>query len=279
MTDAATPQQPRVTVDIDDHGVATVRMRDEAGRNAFSREFVDELVAALNSLGSADSAGPAGGAEVKVAVICGLPEVFSAGGDRSVLMGLAEGDVAPYDLLLTRSLLDVPVPTVAAMAGHAIGGGLVFGAACDILVMGASSRYACNFMDMGFTPGMGTTRLLQTALGEHIAAEMMYGCQYFKGKHFQGRSLVNYIEPNEKVEARAHKVAMRMTDKPRFALELLKRNLALPRRQAFEQARTAESLMHEICFSNPETLARIRDNYTPIPGDAAASGGQDNEPT
>ena len=37
--------------------------------------------------------------------------------------------------------------------------------------------------------------------------------------------------------------------------------------------------MHEICFSNPETLARIRDNYTPIPGDAAAGGGEDNEPT
>ena len=201
--------------------------------------------------------------DVKVAILCGLDEVFSAGGDRSVLMGLAEGRVAPYDLVLTRSLLEVPVPTIAAMAGHAVGGGLVFGLACDIVVLGEESRYSCNFMDMGFTPGMGTTRLLQTVLGEHISAEMMYGCQYFKGRHFAGRSLINYVEPAAKVEARARKVAMRMTDKPRFALELLKRTLSLPRRRAFEEARTMESLMHEICFANPETQARIQDNYTP----------------
>lgn len=243
-----------VSTEVDDHGVATLHMQDEAGRNAFSEAFVQELVTHLEGLSRPD---------VKVAILRGLDEVFSAGGDRSVLMALAEGRVAPYDLVLTRSLLEVPIPTVAAMAGHAVGGGLVFGLACDIVILGEESRYSCNFMDMGFTPGMGTTRLLQTVLGEHISAEMMYGCQYFRGKHFAGRSLVNYVEPAAKVEARARKVAMRMTDKPRFALELLKRTLSLPRRRAFEEARTMESLMHEICFENPETQARIRENYTP----------------
>ena len=47
----------------------------------------------------------------------------------------------------------------------------------------------------------------------------------------------------------------------RFALELLKRQLALPRRLAFEQARTAESMMHQVCFAAPETQQRIRENY------------------
>ena len=259
-----------VKTEVDDHGVATLHMNDAAGRNAFSESFVEELREHLDGLSRP---------EVNVAILRGLDDVFSAGGDRAVLMGLAEGRVAPYDLVLTRSLLEVPIPTIAAMAGHAIGGGLVFGLACDIVILGKDSRYSCNFMDMGFTPGMGTTRLLQTILGEHISAEMMYGCQYFKGKHFEGRSLVNYVEPADKVESRARKVAMRMTDKPRFALELLKRTLSLPRRRAFEEARTMESLMHEICFANPETQARIQENYTPtgVGGAPADADGSDEE--
>ncbi len=47
----------------------------------------------------------------------------------------------------------------------------------------------------------------------------------------------------------------------RSALLLLKRALGLPRRLAFEEARTLESMMHEICFADPATQASIRENY------------------
>ncbi|EDM78117.1 enoyl-CoA hydratase [Plesiocystis pacifica SIR-1] len=244
---------PRVALSVSDEGVAELWMRDEANSNAFGRDFVTELVEAMAAVGQDPRA--------KVCIVRGLPEVFSAGGDRSVLLDLADGRIAPYDLELTRSLLEIPVPTIAAMEGHAVGGGLVFGLACDMVVMARESRYGTNFMDLGFTPGMGTTKLIQFAVGEYIAAEMMFGCQYFKGSHFEGRAQVNYVLPKAKVLARARKVATRLTDKPRFAIELLKRQLALPRRLAFEQARTAEAAMHQVCFQNPETRQRIRENY------------------
>jgi polyketide biosynthesis enoyl-CoA hydratase PksI len=109
---------------------------------------------------------------------------------------------------------------------------------------------------------MGTTRLVQAALGEPLAAEMMFGGQYFKGARFE-RSLVNYVLPRDQVVGKARAVAARFADKPRFALELLKRSLGLSRRRAFEEARTMESMMHEICFAHPETKARIEENYPP----------------
>jgi polyketide biosynthesis enoyl-CoA hydratase PksI len=243
---------PTLTLEVDDAGVAVVHMHDVAGKNAFSRAFVAELVQVFGEL-----AHPT----VKVAVLRGLDDVFSAGGDREVLMALATGDVAPYDLLLTRSLLEIPVPTIAAMAGHAVGGGLVFGLSADLVFMGRQSRYGLNFMEMGFTPGMGTTRLVQAAFGEYLAAEMMFGCQYFKGAQLEGRVLVNGVLDRAEVLPRAMDVAARMAEKPRHALELLKRTLGLPRRKAFEEARTLESLMHEICFTRPETRARIAADY------------------
>ena len=246
-------ETPRVTLSIDEDGVADLWMHDEPGRNCFSRSFVDELLVRMDELARDPSA--------KVCIVRGLPELFSGGGDRGVLMDLAEGRIAPYDLELTRNLIELPIPTIAAMEGHAVGGGLIFGLACDMVVMAKQSRYGTNFMDLGFTPGMGTTGLLQFAVGEYVAAEMMFGCQYFKGSHFEHRAEVNYVLDRAKVLAQARKIAARLTDKPRFAIELLKRQLALPRRQAFEKARTAESLMHQVCFERPETQARIRDNY------------------
>lgn len=253
-----------IDLDVDDDGVAVLHMHDETGKNAFSRTFVTELMERLERCHRDD---------VKVVVITGLEDVWCAGGDREVLLGLAEGTIEPYDLTLTRALLEVPVPVIAAMAGHAVGGGLVFGLSCDVVLLGKESNYGTNFMDMGFTPGMGTTRLIQLALGEHLAAEMMFGCQYFRGAHFDGRSHVNYVLAKAKVESKALKVARRMSDKPRFALELLKRSLVAPRRELFEQARTMESMMHEICFAHPETRARIAENYTPTRRD----GGDETE--
>ena len=56
-------------------------------------------------------------------------------------------------------------------------------------------------------------------------------------------------------------VAARMAEKPRRSLELLKRTLSLPRRQAFEASRTLESLMHEVSFAQADAGRLIEENY------------------
>lgn len=252
MTDTPSP----LDLQVDSEGLAILRMQDLPGRNAFSQAFVGQLVTTLTAIGQRD--------DIKVVVLCGLPEVFSAGGDRSVLLALADKQLAPYDLLLTRTLLELPQPSIAAMAGAAVGGGLVFGLACDLVFLAKESRYGCNFMDLGFTPGMGTTRLLQAAVGPYVAAEMMLGTQYFRGSELAARGAqVNGVLARADLERQVLDVGARLCEKPRAALVLLKRTLGLPRRLAFEEARTLESLMHELCFADPATLATIRSNYHP----------------
>ncbi len=242
-----------ITLECDDDGIAVLTMKDEERRNALGAEFVEQLTGKLEALSADPSA--------KVAVICGLDEQFCAGGDKQMLLDLANGKVVATDIMLSRSMIEVPIPTIAAMAGHAVGGGLALGLCCDVVLMGRESSYGCSFMNMGFTPGMGTTKLLQLAMGEYIAAEMMFGGQFFRGAHFEHRSLVNYVLPREKVVPKAMKIAARFAEKPRASLELLKRNLSLGKRQLFEQARTDESLMHEISFSFAETKALIEAHY------------------
>ena len=245
--------QDLVTLTIDDEGIATVQLRDSDNKNTFTDPLVEQLLARLVEVERDPRS--------RVCLLMGLPEVFCAGAHQDLLLALADGEFAATDIVLSRALLDLPLPAIAAMEGHAVGGGLIFGLCCDVVLMARESRYGCSFMNMGFTPGMGITRLLQDAVGEHIAAEMMFGGQMFKGSHFEQRSKINYVLPKAQVLRKAMSVARRIAEKPRGSVELLKRSLSVRRRQAFEEARTVEAMMHKLSFADPETKRRIQENY------------------
>jgi polyketide biosynthesis enoyl-CoA hydratase PksI len=233
-----------------DH-VAVVTIDDADGRNTLSERVVHELIAALAAVGS-DRA-------VHAIVLAGRSDVFCAGASREMLRAIVDGSVAPTDIMLPRAILDLPVPVIAAMAGHAIGGGLALGLCADLVVIARESRYGASFMNMGFTPGMGMTRLFEHVLTRAVAHELLYTGEARRGDAFAAG--FNYILPRADVLPKAMDLAARIAEKPRFALETLKRTLSLPRRQAFEATRTVESLMHEVCFAQPDIAARIEDNY------------------
>jgi len=245
----------RVAIRREEDGIAVLQLQDAKGANAFDEPFVADLLACLDAL--------ARDPDLRVCVLRGLPEVFCSGAGQAMLLALAEGRASPSDIVLSKMLLDLPFPTIAAMEGHALGGGLALGLCCDVVLLARESRYGCSFMNLGFTPGMGITRLLQLAVGEYVAAEMLYGGQFFKGSHFAGHGAVNYVLPRADVWAQALAVARRFADKPRLSLELLKRYLSLPRRIAFEETRTVEAAMHRLSFQQAETARRIREEYAP----------------
>lgn len=243
----------RVTAGLRDDGIAVLEMVDAAGRNAMSELFVAELLDTFKRVVEWP--------DLKVAVLLGLPDVFSAGATPEVLRSLADGTIAPSDLLLGKAFLDFPVPTIAAMEGHAIGGGLALGVCADIVLVARESRYGCPFMDLGFTPGMGLTQLLAHALTPSMAHEMLFSGEAFKGAHFERRSGFNYVLSKAEVRPKALDLAERIAEKPRVALRALKQTLALPKRQAFAAAHVAETLMHQITFAQPGLRHHIEEGY------------------
>ncbi len=248
-----TDRSRRVSLRTREDGLWEVVMADREGKNAFSEAFVAELEEVLEFVSN--------DASVKVIVVRGLPDVFAAGAPRELLVRLARGDVVPTDIVLSKAMLDVPVPTIAAMEGHATGGGLALGLCADIVIMAKESRYGASFMNMGFTPGMGMTRLLEHVLSPAMAQELLYTGEFRKGAQFLGASGVNYILPKSQVCAKALDVAEQIAEKPRCSLELLKRTLSVRRRQAFEESRTLEAMMHSISFAQGEIRERIEGEY------------------
>lgn len=233
---------------LDAQGVLHIRLEDSAGANGLTEALIKGLTEQL-----AVARTPA----TKVVVLSGLPDVFCSGATLELLSQLTRGELNPSELLLPRLLLETPVPVIAAMEGSAVGGGFALALAADLIVLARESRYGFNFMDLGFTPGMGSTRLAEHVLSPAVAHELLYTGEMRKGAAFAGCAGINAVLPRKEVLEHAGNLAARIAEKPREALELLKLTLSSPRRQWFEESRTLESLMHHVTFRRPDLQKQI----------------------
>jgi enoyl-CoA hydratase/carnithine racemase len=125
--------------------------------------------------------------EVRALVITSVGRHFCAGaelgatmpGDDSALsgvVGMADRLREVYRPFL--ALMDLPIPSVAAVNGAAVGGGLGLALSCDFRVVSAKSRMMAPFVRLGIHPGMGLTHLLPALIGVPRAMEMLLtGCE------------------------------------------------------------------------------------------------------
>lgn len=245
--------QALVELKYDPSGIVTMHMQDTAGRNGLTPAFVEALMECLNEVKLNE--------EIKVMVMTGLPDVFCSGADLDTLVRLCKKELKPVDIVLSKMLLDIPVPVIAAMEGHAIGGGLALGCCADMAILAEESRYGCSFMNMGFSPGMGITKLLEHYMSPAVSQEMQYTGKFYQGKNFIGKTNFNYILPKAEVLDKANELAEAMAEKPRQALSVLKRYQSMHRRRMFEETFTIETMMHELTFNQEEILKIIEQNY------------------
>ena len=236
-----------------DERIGLLSMHDSESKNTFTDDFVDEFMEILRGL-QTDK-------RFRVILLSGMKDVFCAGASKDALMSIFDGELEVKDLALSELLLNVPVPVIAAMEGAALGGGFVVALCCDIVLMNEKKMYGTNFTNMGFTPGMGTTRLLQGLVGDFVANEMMFRGRLMKGREYRGRSLVNYILPGDEIVDKAVDIAMDIAEKPLKTIQILKYSVSLNKRKALLEARVHEDFMHKISFGSDEVKAIIEQKY------------------
>ena len=129
-------------------GVITLNRPDN--RNSMTPELLDAFAAASAEARTAD---------VRCVVVTGSGSCFSSGADfKSTLQ--RDGDRrAPhersygmYEAFL--SLLDIAVPVIGALNGHAVGGGFGLALVCDVRICARGAKYGANFVKLGLSPGM-----------------------------------------------------------------------------------------------------------------------------
>jgi polyketide biosynthesis enoyl-CoA hydratase PksI len=238
---------------LDSSGVGRMHMADAVGKNALNPAFTDALIDCFKEAKNEKN--------LKVLVITGLSDVFCSGADLDTLEKLCKKELKPVDIILPKMILDIPVPVIAAMEGHAIGGGLALGLCADIAILAEESRYGCSFINMGFTPGMGITKLMEHYMSPAVSQEMQYTGKFYQGRDLKGKTNFNYILPKDVVLEKALSLAEAIAEKSRKALFVLKRYQSMHRRRMFEETYSIETMMHELTFNEEEILKILKENY------------------
>jgi polyketide biosynthesis enoyl-CoA hydratase PksI len=238
-----------VRVDRISPGVAQITLCDREHKNTFTEHLVADLTNAFAELAADESC--------RAIILTGYDTYFASGATREGLLALHAGHTTFNVTQFYRLALDCDVPVVAAMQGHAIGGGLVMGLFADCLVLGRENVYAANFMRYGFTPGMGATYILPVKLGFSLAHEMLLGGRSYRGADLEKRGVPFPVLPRRDVLAHAQELASELADKPRLSLVTLKQHLVRTIRRELDAAIGHEIGMHEITFHHDEVKRRI----------------------
>jgi polyketide biosynthesis enoyl-CoA hydratase PksI len=250
---AATAVNEAVEIRFVDRHVLQIRMQDRASKNTFSEALTQGLMDAFAQV-ERESEG-------KVVILTGYDSYFASGGTQQQLLELSDGRGAFSDRALYSLPLLCPVPVIAAMQGHGIGGGFVLGLFADLAVLARESIYTANFMRYGFTPGMGATCILPQKLGVGLATEMMLTANTYRGEQLQQRGVPFPVLPRERVMAHALELAAALADKPRVSLVALKAHLTARLREGLPATVAEEVALHALTFAQPEVKARIASSF------------------
>ena len=149
--------------------------------------------------------------EVRAVVLTGAGErIFCAGGDLKQRRGMTDAQWAAQHLVFERSrdaLLECPLPVLAAVNGHAFGGGCEMMLACDFVYAAQTARFALPEVTLGIMPGAGGTQFLPRAVGERRAKEIILTGRAFTAAEALEWGLLNRVCPPETLRAQALETA------------------------------------------------------------------------
>lgn len=238
-----------VVVSECESGIVQITMQDRLNKNTFSEGLVQGLIDAFALIGSRH--------EVRAVILTGYDSYFASGGTKEGLLFLSEGKGKFSDKDFYSLALNCPVPVIAAMQGHGVGGGFALGMFADFPILSRESIYTTNFMKYGFTPGMGSTFVLPQKLGIALAEEMMMTARTYRGEELQKRGIPFPVLPRAEVLDYALELARSIAEKPRVSLVTLKDHLVGALRAGLAAVIEQELVMHEKTFHQAEVKERI----------------------
>lgn len=212
--------EPAVLYGVEDH-VATITLNRPENRNSMTPDVLSGLAEAVASA-RADR-------EVRCVILTGRGRSFCAGADFKSRPAVDE-QLAPHERSFRMyapflSVLEIEVPTIGALNGHAIGGGLGLAVVCDLRVANREAKYGANFVRLGLHPGMATTYLLPRLMGLPRAAELLLTGRIVTGAEAALLGLVNDAVEPDAVLPRAQALAREIATAAPLAVRWTKQSI------------------------------------------------------
>ncbi|NEW26601.1 enoyl-CoA hydratase-related protein [Nocardia cyriacigeorgica] len=250
----STPEFQKIRLEYRDDGVRVLELDDPGKRNAIGPAMREELLVAATLL--------ANDKDARALVVTGTGTSFCAGADLIALFDvddatpaqIRERQLSYYDSFLW--LRDLPYPTVAAVQGHAIGAGLNFALACDVVIAGPAAKFGATFARIGLHPGGGCTWFLTERLGAGRALHTLLLGTTLGGEEAFARGLADVFAPDARAEALAFAASVAALE-PALARDI-KRAVATAATGSFEVTLGFESWAQAASSYHPGVREGIR---------------------
>ena len=149
--------------------------------------------------------------DVRCIVLTGAGDkIFCGGGDLKERNGMTKPQWTRQHELFERmywTLVDLPIPVIAAVNGHAYAGGLEMALSCDFIYASNAARFALTEVTLGIMPGAGGTQNLPRAIGERRAKEIIMTGKPFTAQQANEYGLLNAVCESAEVLSRALETA------------------------------------------------------------------------
>ncbi|MCY1494611.1 2,3-dehydroadipyl-CoA hydratase [compost metagenome] len=234
-----------------EEGVALLRLNRPAALNALNMTLREELAAHFLQLNDC--------AETRVIVLTGGDRVFAAGAD---LGEMAEaGALQIYQRHVERhwqAISRCAKPVIAAVNGYALGGGCELAMHCDLIVAGASARFAQPEIKVGVMPGAGGTQRLLRAVGKYQALRMLLtGCMVSADEAL-AMGLVSEVVADAQTLPRALELARGIAAMPPLALAQIKEVVLAGMDMPLDHALALERKAFQLLFDSKDQKEGMR---------------------
>ena len=210
-----------------DGALATISM-NRPPVNALNGETLDELGAAFDAISSQKNTRVVLiNSTSEKAFIAGADLVFFTKTDPSAVAEIIEKGQKLYDRIES-----FPLPVIAVINGHCLGGGCELVIACDLRIASEKARFGQPEINLGIIPGWGGTQRLPRLIGKNLALEMILTGDAIDSQKALKLGLVNMVVPPDKLAEEAQKMAKKLAAKAPLAvkaiIEAVDKGLSLP---------------------------------------------------
>jgi enoyl-CoA hydratase/carnithine racemase len=247
-----------VHLEADGH-VAVLRLDRPAKLNALTSEMTAQLAGHVATINDS--------ADLRAVVVTGTGRAFCAGSD------IAELDhyQTPWQFGLRQDYGDVlralRKPAIAAVNGHALGGGLELALACDIRIAADTASFAAPEIKLGWIGGSGQSALLARSVGPSNAAVMLLTGDPVDAATALRWGLVSEITQAGALDARARELAAVIAARAPVAAQTAKLNLLAAYEMTLTRAIDYERHLQTICFATSDAAegrAAFAERRTPM---------------
>ena len=212
---------------LEKHGKVTlIRLNRPKALNALSPDLTRELSEALDILEADD--------DVAVVVLTGNEKAFAAGADIKAMCDMTYMDIYNSDVITTywERIAKFRKPTIAAVAGYALGGGCEIAMMCDFIIAADTAKFGQPEIAIGTIPGAGGTQRLTRFVGKSKAMEMMLTGRMMDAQEAERSGLVSRVVPADQLIedalATAQKIATMSLPILKMAKDCVERAFEVP---------------------------------------------------